>query len=284
MKMHKLAVALAALSFGVISAPTQAASIWIDTFQTSQTSGLVDPVIRDFTATPGDTGVTIASGVGSSVSGAGILGGNREIYASKLTGAAGKSTGIIVNNGAFSFENASSTTGRGQIQWDGAANTDETIDYTGLYTAGVGLDLTDGGTTNTDFALDIVFADAGFNFSITVYTSATQWTTVALVANEHLSPITTLIPFSAFTDPGLCGFSNLAIGVKEITCAAGNNVADMTKVGAIVADIDRTGATPAFDFEIDGARAVPEPGVLGLLGIGMLGLAAVVARRRKTLA
>lgn len=280
MKMHKLAVALAALSFGVISAPTQAATIWIDTFETAQLTGGGD-LFTDKVAAAGDTGVTITSGVGSSVSGAGILGGNRDLYVSMLHDPSPSTTDRTeagVDAGTFRFNNTTGVKGRGQIQWDGAEAT-AAIDHTGLG----GIDLTDGGL-NTDFALDIVFADAGFNFSITVYTSATQWTTVALVANEHLSPITTLIPFSAFTNPGLCGFSNLAIGVKLITCAAGNNVASMTSVGAIVADIDRFGETAAFDFELDGAKAVPEPGVLGLLGIGMLGLAAVVARRRKTLA
>lgn len=230
----------------------------------------------DNTPTAGDTGEVITSGVGGSVNGADILGGNRDMFVS-LIGNGGSSTRDVtmaVNAGVLDFSVDTLAQGRGQIQWDGALNTDETIDYTGLG----GADLTDGGTLNS-FALDIVFSDGGFNFEVTAYTDATNWTRISFVSNQHLSPTTTFIPFSAFQTAALCGSVNPAPGVLSITCGT-DGVADLSNLGALVVDLDRFGGSTSIDLTLDNVRTVPEPGVLALVGIGLLA-AGFAGRRRK---
>ncbi len=242
---------LLALSFGANAAP-------VDLFSTDQ--GAYIDSSKDGT----DTGAIINSGTGGSVGAADptILGGNRDLYVSKLTDNAGdlasRNATVAVGGGVFDFSTSTGTSGRAQIQWDGAEAT-AAIDYTGLG----GLDLTFGGTQNA-FAIGVVFSDAGFNFKITAYTDAANYTEVTIAANEHLVPTTTTIPFSAFL---LASGSYLGGTVVVQQTGTGS---DLTNLGALVVDIDQLGQKTSLDLTLDQVTTVPEPSVLGLMGIGLL--------------
>jgi hypothetical protein len=281
MKAGQLKIKLIA---GVVAAALSsgANALVVDLFSTSQT----DPTqtggfFTDATANAADTGKTITSGVGSSI-GAGdptILGGNRDLYASLISTIGGGTSRVKVDGGILSFANDPNTRGRAQIQWDGNENT-TAIDTTGLRFGGpTGVKFGSG-----TFKVDVIFSDLGFNFEITIYTDATHWTTVALISNAHATPTTTFIPLSAFNNPGLCGFSDPTIGVLSITCAAGNLVADLNNVGALVVDLNRLDAgvaSLAVDLQLDAINVVPEPGSVALLGVGLLGLFGVGRRFKK---
>ena len=207
-----------------------------------------------------------------------ILGGYRDIIVNALSGAVTGSgtqfSSAEVIGGVFSFANGSNTVGQAQLQWDGddAASIFD-INYTGLSN----YDLTQGGTLNT-FELVTLFSDQGWTFDATIYTDASHWVTVNLSANSvgpgytYTSPHTSYIPFAAFTNPALCGLAPafLPPGVNSVTCAAGNLVADVEKVGALVVTINTSG-TAAVDLTFDQVTTVPEPGTLALLGASLLG-------------
>lgn len=265
MKTQKSAIALAALAMSF-----NASASTVDLFTTNQGNYV------DGTSFIGDLGWTINSGVGGSAStaGADILGGNRDMFVSLLSGPVGSAATMGVSAGAMTFGVSPGATGRGQIQWDGAVNTDEVIDFTGLG----GVDLTQGGTM-TALAFNINAANLAFDATITAYTDATQWARVSLNSGGPINnPTTFLIPFSLFTSPSLCGAINPFAGVTQIQC--GSLVADMTALGALVADIDPFGGTVSLDPTIDKFYTVPEPGVLSLVGIGLLGFAALARRQR----
>ncbi len=239
----------------------------VDLFSTSQGTH------TDATEAPGDTGLTIASGMGSSagVADATILGGNRDLYVSLLDdGGVGGEARIKVAGGALSFSTDSLARGRGQIQWDGAEGT-AAIDHTGL---GIAL------SASSAFALDILFSDGGFNFDITIYSDSDTFTKISFLSNAHATPTTTFIPLAAFNNPFLCGAVNPAPGVLSITCGS-DGEADLSSVGAIVVDLDRFGGSTSIDLTLDAVNIVPEPGSVALLGAGLLGLFGVTRRFKK---
>lgn len=255
-----------------VSFGAQAATI--DLFSTNQGPH------TDNTPDPTDTGAIIASGVGDSVglNDPTILGGNRDLFVSLLnnngTGTpnppGSRNATVAIENGQFDFSTSTQTAGRAQIQWDGNEGT-TAIDFIGLRDGGpTGIDLTAGGTL-THFALGIVFSDLGFNFEISLYTDSTNWTKIALEAQEHLVPATTLIPFSVFGLPSGT-FPDGSGGFVTVT-QTGSGV-DLTNLGAAVVDIDRIGEKLAIDLSVTSVTTVPEPSVLALLGLGFLGIGA----------
>jgi hypothetical protein len=285
-KQWKLTAGAAALamSFGA-----QAGTV--DLFTTEQL------LAKDYT----NGSFTAADSIYSQAGGAAdttILGGYRDLVVSNLTGGVNNVAGSSINvtGGQLYFSTDTSATGQAQIQWDG----NDAGSVFDIATSGLGgLDLTMGGSLSA-FELTTIFSDQGWTFEITMYSSATNWTTVSLDATSvgtgqpgsQTSPHISYIPFSAFTTDALCGTYGAAPGVNKITC--GGTGADATSIGALVATLNvgdpfapnGTGSAPqgrtiAVDLQLDSVRTVPEPGVLALMGMGLMA-AGFASRRRKS--
>ncbi len=218
-----------------------------------------DAILDPFSA-PAEETITVNAGSTTAemiTVDASILGGEREIFLTHDTG--GNDTDVTVKDGTLSFNSGSQTSGSIQIVWDGAADAgSDTIDETGL--GGIDFD-----TGFDAFVLDVIESDDGFNFSITIYSDAANFTTLSLAAAEVDSPETFFFPFSLFSS------------CPAIICTATGAGVDLTNVGAVAVNVQ---GNSSLDFTLDAVRAVPAPGALALMGLGLLGVAGV-ARRKK---
>jgi hypothetical protein len=164
----------------------------------------------------------------------GILGTERDVSLSFDAGVGlGDITLRIDRFGAsnvLAFNEESQTEGSAQIQWDGEDGDAVSLDTTGLG----GVDLTDGGE-NDGFQLLVIQADAGFDLTISVYSS----TQVASYTIQLLSTVSSpgqsfFVPFtsfngaqSVFTSTGAVTFdidagedTDLTIDLIEVTSGA----------------------------------------------------------------
>lgn len=217
-----------------------------------------------------------------------IIGGQRDVFVEKVSGGPGTMV-VQVAAGQYSYSTPNANpliVGKGYIKWDGQNGVDgsvitgsqgdflSTLNPTGLYTGSQGIDLYDGGNA---FRIDVVNSDLGFDFALTVFTDALNWTTLVLQSVAHTNglPVSSPILFADFE--GACGFCVLPSGALKITSGAG---ADLSNVGALLAEVNWSGASKEIDLSIDQVITVPEPTSLALVGVGLLAFG--VARRRKS--
>jgi hypothetical protein len=260
---------LAAGAAAVMLSLSANAAVIVDLFTTDQ-------------ATISDNDGAVGGGSTSSVSGADILGGERDLLIDQIAQDGPTDPSILSSIGVavsrLAFSNDTGAMGVGEVQWDGADGSG-TLDATGLG----GFDLTAGGTLNA-FLIETISSDANWNFEVIAYTDATNWTRVSFAATEvptGTGPVLSAIPFAAFTD--LCGGGPLPPDINLVQCN-GTGV-DLANLGALqlILNTGFNGTSSAFDIDLRLANitTVPEPGVLALLGMGLMA-AGVAGRRRKS--
>ena len=258
-------------------------------------------IVDDFTQPAGTTQIVQIGGLGVGDTEnqvgdypASILGGYRDLKIEATGTTDTKRSALFVENGSLTFVNDPGVNGSGWIQWDGDDSADPgTLDPTGLQ----GISLVDqSGCPNGGcdrFVFDLSY-DRNNSFDLTIYTTATSYTTVtvSMLTDPAFGNNDTEkgfeLPFAIWTDEpvGGTGSTNASYVTWEVKDIAGTG-ADVTNVGALQLALNAccTGGTTALDMDIaaiikDGEfNQNPAPATLALLGFGLAGISAV--RRRK---
>jgi hypothetical protein len=273
----KLSVLGAAIAMSV-SVNAQAAFIsYVDLFTAAQS---VQDVLDDSTA--------VSSHVSDALS---IMGTERDVsvdLVNDLSGTLndGDRSRINVNGGTLAFSNDNLLFGEGIVQWDGVDGS-MNLNKTGLG----GLDLIAAGANA--FQYEVINTDLGFLFSIELYSDAGNFTK-AMIKTDAATLET--IPFADLQNGLICGYDFSTHGVvpgvdsaiQSITCGGDNvfgdavagNTVNLASLGAIQAILNVGGATGSVDLRIGRVVTVPEPSVIGLVGMGLL--AAGFAGKRRS--
>jgi len=246
------------------------------------------PDVQEVTSTAeGEVGFSEYPGPDASAS-TSILGGYRDLIV-EITdqGFANTSADLFVSD-SLSYSNDSGVRSEGRVQWDGNDNS-PSLDEEGL--GGVDLVNQDGCPNGgcDRFIADILFTDQGLEYSIGVYTDASNYAILSAEAQFEVAlgaPITEDFLFDWFlldSDTYTVGEGANAFTFTIEKIGAGPT---LTNVGALelvlfsesLVSLDLTiGAVSKTGPGIP--PVVPEPGTLALLGLGALG-AAVGSRRR----
>lgn len=209
-------------------------AIMIDDFSTDQT------VI--WMGAPGSAG--------SQVSGAGILGGERDMVVTLVS-----NIGVVMaaSTGTLNYAHAFNSEATGLIVWDGPDTGPlgaATLNPTGLG----GVDFTNGGGED-EIAMPLLLSNLSAPMVLTAYTDAVNFSTATLLFPGNVPPQARLSAlFTSFVaDPGGTG-------------------ADFTNIGAFSLYIDGS-STPGLAAEF--AIVNPEPSTVTLLLLGILGMVAI---------
>jgi hypothetical protein len=205
----------------LVAASSASAVLIVDDFTTDQ-----------FLEVSGSTG-----SVSSEVVGAGILGGERDVYLEVTDNDFGLSADVDVMGGNYHHSSDTGVTAFSVIQWDGIDGS-QTVDSTGLG----GVDLLSAGSA---FVIDVLFADLGATFELTVWDMDGTFETVTQSVAQVLSLETVAFNFNSFS-----------------------SALDLSSVGAM--ELTLSGAA-AVDLSIRSVT-VPEPAGIALVGLGLLGL------------
>lgn len=217
-----------------------------------------------------------------------ILGGYRDISLTATSDftAAGDFALLTAADGKLNFSNTGNVNTVAAVQWDGNDN-NIALDVDGLGGANL-INQVGCGSGCAAFITTVEFADFDFPYEITVYDMAGNSST--LIASSQFSvgtPPQQQIPGPVSADY-LFDWFNFASGSYteaglnfEIVRPGGE--VDFTNVGALELKINvGANSLTAVDLIIGPVLKVPEPGILGLMGLGGL-MAGFASRRRKAL-
>ncbi len=233
------------------------------------------------TTTVGPAGTVAVEYPGGAVPSPSILGGYRDIIVS-LTASNGIGTPNAtaeVGGGGYSFSTSSGDRGTGRIQWDGqdAGPNVGDLNYTGLNGANLINQVGCPSSGCDRFVATVLVADLGFEYQIGVYTDENNYsilTANTIFAVESPTPAVYLFDWFQFATGTYEVEPGFFIGIEHV------GVVDFTNIGALEFVVNSDGATVAVDLALDSITKVPEPGVLALMGIGLLG-ATFAGRRRQ---
>lgn len=271
-KFAKMALAAAIAGLGFAAH----AGLVIDDFSVNQ--AVLPSTLIDSTA----DGVGLYNSVTGPV--ANILGGERDLFIDNLTtDGFGAEVGVNVSGGLLKYSTDTGASGRSILKWDGmngssAVTTGSEGAFMGTLNP-IGLSNLNLAANGSQFLIRVKESDLGFDFSMTVFTDSTRWTTLVLqsAAHHNFLPASGGIDFADFLG-GANEINNvLSSGALRFTGVGGS--ADMSNVGALLATVNWSGGPAEIDLQIGDVGAVPEPESLALVGLGLLGLA--VTRRRK---
>lgn len=267
--MFKFSKIVSAVALAVAGVAANA-DVVIDTFDTDQASYDATAAMLNI---KGVYDITPDSkGAANETSGAGIIGGFRDVYISSDSG--NSLNQAQVSGGNFSLSSASQNVAQAIVRWDGDnslaggssldglsfATAQNTINATGLLASngGIGYDL-------AGFASGIAVkadSDTLLTIEFRVYTDANNWSSQSFTYTSGFVG-NTMFLFDNFVNQG------------------SNGGANFSNVGAMSLLVN-VGGTLKSDIEIDFVKAVPEPGSLALAGLALAGLG--MARRRKAAA
>lgn len=206
---------------------------------------------------------------------AGILGGYRDVSVNCVSGCvAGTNivSAVAITNpggtgGVFNFSNASGVAGQARIDWDGQG--------TGLGAAGLGgVDF----STFASFEVDVISSDGGsainsWQFTVIIEDLAGNTSAVTLQANQVSAP--GAINFISLDLFSLCGASGGQL--VSVVCAGGP--VDLTQVNKLSALLNVNGLDDV-DLRLRGVQLVPEPGMMSIMGLGLLMMGFFARRKR----
>lgn len=273
---------LSAALFGAMGIGASAYGATVDLFQTP--ANFTDHKVVDTTVGPGGCGAGAALpafGTQGCFQEFGpdvltILGGYRDIYVEAMGATSGAPTSTMyAGGGLLDFSNSGATNGYGSVQWDGADNS-PTLDIDGLNANLINQTGCPVGGCDR-FIANVLIADQGFQYKLTVYDLDGDWST--LTASTQ-TPISSLTPedflFAWFNLSGPQNIDGLAF---DVTNSGG--IINFDRIGALMFELNTAG-TIAVDLQLASVEktGLPEPGMLALVSVALLGAGAATRRRR----
>lgn len=202
----------------------------------------------------------------------GVLGGSRELSITCDAGCianTNRDASLEVVAGELAWTNGTNVRSTAQVMWNANG-------------AGLNADLDAMGNSIVATVLE---ADLGFNYTLTLWTSDTNFTSLV---SGTLNAVVDGAPEDAFYNLDWFELSNgdYFLGGLPFTIVNGGAGVDLNDVNKITFALTNTGTcyqsgtacSAAVDLRIDEAR-IPEPSTVALLGLGLLGLAGM--RKRK---